>query len=292
MPSTVEQLSPTRVKITVEVPFADLKPSMDKAYRRDRQDGEHPGFRRARCRRWSSTSGSGAASSSRRRSTTRWQRFYGAAVDENNLTPAGPARRRGHQARGRRPDRVHRRGGRAARVRAAGPGHADGPVDAARRARQPGRRAGRTPAQPLRRPETVERPAADGDVVTINLVATKDGEPLADATAEDLEYTVGSRPDARRAGRGRHRARRPASPPSFTLHPGRRPAEGRGSRHRGHGHQGAGPGAARGRRRVRPAGLGVRHASRRCAPTSRDRLVGAGAAGAGRRRPATPCSRT
>ena len=32
MPSTVEQLSPTRVKITVEVPFADLKPSMDKAY--------------------------------------------------------------------------------------------------------------------------------------------------------------------------------------------------------------------------------------------------------------------
>ena len=32
VPSTVEQLSPTRVKITVEVPFADLKPSMDKAY--------------------------------------------------------------------------------------------------------------------------------------------------------------------------------------------------------------------------------------------------------------------
>ena len=33
MPSTVEQLSPSRVKITVEVPFTDLKPSMDKAYR-------------------------------------------------------------------------------------------------------------------------------------------------------------------------------------------------------------------------------------------------------------------
>jgi trigger factor len=40
--------------------------------------------------------------------------------------------------------------------------------------------------------ETVERPAADGDIVTITLVASKNGEPLADATAEDVEYTVGS----------------------------------------------------------------------------------------------------
>ena len=36
------------------------------------------------------------------------------------------------------------------------------------------------------------RPAADADIVTINLIASKDGEPLADATAEDVEYTIGS----------------------------------------------------------------------------------------------------
>ena len=40
--------------------------------------------------------------------------------------------------------------------------------------------------------ETVERPAADGDIVTINLVASRDGEPLADATADDVEHTIGS----------------------------------------------------------------------------------------------------
>jgi trigger factor len=40
--------------------------------------------------------------------------------------------------------------------------------------------------------EAVERPAADGDIVTINLVARKDGQALEDATAEDLDYTVGS----------------------------------------------------------------------------------------------------
>ena len=40
--------------------------------------------------------------------------------------------------------------------------------------------------------ETVERPAADGDIVTINLVASREGEPLVDATADDVEYTIGS----------------------------------------------------------------------------------------------------
>jgi trigger factor len=39
---------------------------------------------------------------------------------------------------------------------------------------------------------TVERPAADGDLVTLTLVASENGEPLPDATAEDIEYTVGS----------------------------------------------------------------------------------------------------
>jgi trigger factor len=40
--------------------------------------------------------------------------------------------------------------------------------------------------------EVVERAAADGDIVTITLVASKDGEPLEDATADSIEYTVGS----------------------------------------------------------------------------------------------------
>ena len=40
MPSTVEQLSPTRVKLTVEIPFADLKPHLDKAYREIARDLE------------------------------------------------------------------------------------------------------------------------------------------------------------------------------------------------------------------------------------------------------------
>jgi len=41
----VEELSPTRVKLTIEVPFAELKPSLDKAYRDVGKRVRIPGFR-------------------------------------------------------------------------------------------------------------------------------------------------------------------------------------------------------------------------------------------------------
>jgi trigger factor len=41
----VEELSPTRVKLTVEVPFEELKPSLDKAYREVSRQVRIPGFR-------------------------------------------------------------------------------------------------------------------------------------------------------------------------------------------------------------------------------------------------------
>ena len=48
MKSTVETLSPTRAKITVEVPFEDLKPSLDAAYRSIAQQVNIPGFRKGK----------------------------------------------------------------------------------------------------------------------------------------------------------------------------------------------------------------------------------------------------
>lgn len=45
MKSTVEQLSPTRVKINVEVPFDELKPDFDRAYKKIAQQVNIPGFR-------------------------------------------------------------------------------------------------------------------------------------------------------------------------------------------------------------------------------------------------------
>ncbi|MDV6012025.1 trigger factor [Haloechinothrix sp. LS1_15] len=45
MKSTVEQLSPTRVKVNVEVPFDELKPNFDRAYKKIAQQVRIPGFR-------------------------------------------------------------------------------------------------------------------------------------------------------------------------------------------------------------------------------------------------------
>ena len=48
MKSTVEQLNPTRVKLTVEVPFDELKPNFDKAYRTLSAQVRVPGFRQGK----------------------------------------------------------------------------------------------------------------------------------------------------------------------------------------------------------------------------------------------------
>ncbi len=48
MKSTVETLNPTRAKLTIEVPFEDLKPTLDAAYREIAKQVNVPGFRRGK----------------------------------------------------------------------------------------------------------------------------------------------------------------------------------------------------------------------------------------------------
>ena len=45
MKTDVEELSPTRVRLSVEVSFEELKPSLDKAYKEVAQQARIPGFR-------------------------------------------------------------------------------------------------------------------------------------------------------------------------------------------------------------------------------------------------------
>ncbi len=48
MKSTVESLSPTKVKLIVEVPFEELKPSLDAAYQSIASQITVPGFRKGK----------------------------------------------------------------------------------------------------------------------------------------------------------------------------------------------------------------------------------------------------
>ncbi|MGV0799001.1 trigger factor family protein, partial [Mycolicibacterium elephantis] len=45
MKSTVEKLSPTRVRINVEVPFTELEPEFDRAFQQLAKQVRLPGFR-------------------------------------------------------------------------------------------------------------------------------------------------------------------------------------------------------------------------------------------------------
>ena len=192
MPSTVEQLSPTRVKITVEVPFADLKPSMDKAYAEVARSVNIPGFRRGKVPPMVIDQRFGRGVIIQEAFNNSWQGFYGAAVTENKLSPLaqpdvevtkledGDVIEFTAEVDVRPEFDLPDFSALQAQVDALDVPDTlvDGQIDLLRN------RFGSR--------ETVERPAAEGDIVTISLVASRDGEPLADATADDVEYTIGS----------------------------------------------------------------------------------------------------
>ncbi len=46
MKSAVETLNPTRVRLTVEVPFEELQPNLEAAYKKIGSQVNIPGFRR------------------------------------------------------------------------------------------------------------------------------------------------------------------------------------------------------------------------------------------------------
>ena len=192
MPSTVEQLSRTRVKITVEVPFADLKPSMDKAYAEVAKSVNIPGFRRGKVPPVVIDQRFGRGVIIQEAFNESWQRFYGAAVTENKLSPLA------------QPDVE------VTKLEDGDVIEFTAEVDVRPDFDLPDFASLKAEVDALDVPdtlvdqqldvlrnrfgsrETVERPAADGDIVTINLVASRDGEPLADATAEGVEFTIGS----------------------------------------------------------------------------------------------------
>ena len=192
MPSTVEQLSPTRVKITVEIPFTDLKPSLDKAYADIARTINVPGFRKGKVPPMVIDQRFGRGVVIQEAFNDSWSRFYGAAVTENSLTPlAQPDVEVTKLEDGDlieftaevdvRPEfEVPDASAISVQVDAleVADGIVDSQIDVLR-----GRFGSRT---------TVERGAAEGDLVTLSLTASNDGEALPDATAEDVEYTVGS----------------------------------------------------------------------------------------------------
>jgi len=192
VPSSVDRLSPTRVKLTVEVSFDDLKPSMDKAYREIAKSVNIPGFRKGKVPPMVIDQRFGRGAIIQEALNEALPRFYDEAVTENALNPlAQPDVEVTKLEDGElieftaevdvRPDfELPDFSTLTASVDAIEV--TDEQIEA-----QLGALRQRFGAK-----STVERPAATGDGVTIDLAATKDGESLDDATADGLEYEIGT----------------------------------------------------------------------------------------------------
>ncbi len=119
MKSAVETLSPTRVKLTVEVPFEELKPSLDAAYKTIAGQVNMPGFRKGKVppRLIDQRFGRGAVLEEAVNEAL--PRFYGQAVEEHEVKAIGQPEVDVTEFNDGEPARVHRRGRRAPRVRPA-----------------------------------------------------------------------------------------------------------------------------------------------------------------------------
>jgi len=87
--SAVETLNPTRVKLTVEVPFEELKPSLDAAYKTIGSQINVPGFRAGKVPARIIDQRVGRGAVMQEAVNEALPRFYGQAIEENKIRPLG-----------------------------------------------------------------------------------------------------------------------------------------------------------------------------------------------------------
>jgi len=190
--SAVETLNPTRVRLTVEVPFEELKDSLDAAYKKINQQVTVPGFRKGKipARVIDQRFGRGAVLEEAVNDAL--PKLYQSAVEEGELNPLGQPEVDITDLKDNellaftaevdiRPEiEMPDYSGIEVEVEAAEV--ADGDVDEA--VEQLRERFAST--------TVVERAAAEGDVVKVDLEAKVDGEVLEDGVAQGVDYTIGS----------------------------------------------------------------------------------------------------
>src|SRR6478609_5897979 len=87
--SALETLSPTRVKMTVEVPFEELKPSLDAAIKHIGEHIQVPGFRKGKVPARIIEQRVGRAAVLEEAVNNALPTFYGQALEENEVRPLG-----------------------------------------------------------------------------------------------------------------------------------------------------------------------------------------------------------
>ena len=192
MKSAVETLSPTRVKLTVEVPFEDLKPSLDSAYRKIGQQVRVKGFRPGKVPARILDQYVGRAAVLEEAVNDALPRLYGEAVRENNVNILGhPEIEVTQFADG---DQLVFTAEVDVRPEFELPDYTNLPVtvDDAEASDDFVEEQLAALRERFATLKTAERAAQPGDYVSLDLSASIDGEPIEDAAANNLSYEVGS----------------------------------------------------------------------------------------------------
>ncbi|GGJ89765.1 trigger factor [Streptomyces camponoticapitis] len=192
MKSAVETLNPTRVRLTVEVPFEELKDSLDAAYKKINDQVTVKGFRKGKipARVIDQRFGRGAVLEEAVNDAL--PKFYTEAVNEGELNVLGQPE----------VDIKELKDGELLSFTAEVdirpvieiPDYTgiEVTVDAVDVSDEDVDKSVDELRERFASTNPVERAAAEGDVVTIDLEAKVDGEVLEDGVASDVQYTIGS----------------------------------------------------------------------------------------------------
>ncbi|MBT2393443.1 trigger factor [Streptomyces sp. ISL-1] len=192
MKSAVETLNPTRVRLTVEVPFEELKDSLDAAYKKINQQVTVKGFRKGKipARVIDQRFGRGAVLEEAVNDAL--PKFYTEAVNEAAVNPLGQPD----------VDITELKDGETLAFTAEVdirpaieiPDYSgiEVTVDAVEVSDEDVEKSVEELRERFASTNPVERAAAEGDIVTIDLEAKVDGEVLEDGVASGVQYTIGS----------------------------------------------------------------------------------------------------
>ncbi|WP_035849183.1 trigger factor [Kitasatospora azatica] len=195
MKSAVETLNPTRVRLTVEVPFEELKPSLDAAYKKINQQVTVPGFRKGKIPNRVIDQRFGRAAVLEETVNDALPRFYTQAVDESKIEVLG------------QPDITDIKGVEDldangltftaevdVRPEITLPDFSEisVEVDPISVEDEDVEKSLQQLRERFSSVKDVERAAAEGDIVVVDLEAKVDGEVPEDGTAEGVSYEIGS----------------------------------------------------------------------------------------------------
>ena len=192
MKSAVEKLSPTRVKLSIDVPFTELKPHIDGAYKSLSEKITIPGFRKGKVPSAMIDQRVGRGAVLDEAINAAIPTFYSQAAKDNDVLVIGRPTVEVTELKDNenftftievdiRPD-IALPNFSEIKIEVDDVKVTDADIEEQVQAL-------RTRFGTL---TTVEKVIASGDFVTIDLVATKDGQPLDGGTANDLSYEVGS----------------------------------------------------------------------------------------------------